>query len=126
MNYELIQNNSVPLCFNSFRILKKNFGQVLKDEYRNKQEISFESIQQSCQSFQDPIVDQLDGLCGQNHSSFTSHETKRCYDIDMVRQSDSMFFAAEMSCQKPSEHPQSYEEVLKDTEGIGEKSSFDA
>jgi hypothetical protein len=50
-NYELIQNNSVPLCFNSFQILKKTLGQVLKDEYRNKQEISFESMQQSCQSF---------------------------------------------------------------------------
>jgi hypothetical protein len=83
-------------------------------------------MQQSCQSFQDPIADLLDGLCGQHHSSFTSHETKRCYDIDMVRQSDSLSFAAEASFQKPSEHPQSYEEVLKDTEGIGEKSSFDA
>jgi hypothetical protein len=35
-NSELIQNNYVPLCFNSFRILKKTLGQVLKDEYRNK------------------------------------------------------------------------------------------
>jgi len=123
---ELIQNNSVPLSFNSFRILKKTLGQVLKDEYRNRQEISFESMQQSCQFFQDPIADQLDGLCGQNHSSFASHEIKRCYDIDTVRQSDSLSFAAEVSFQKPSKHPQSYEEVLKDTEGIAEKLSLDA
>jgi hypothetical protein len=125
-NYELIQKNSVPLCFKSFQVLKETLGQVLKDEYRNKQEISFESMQQSCQSFQDPIADQLDGLCGQNHSSFSSHEIKSCYDIDMVRQSDSLSFAAEASFQKPSEHPQSDEEVLKDTECIGEKSSLDA
>jgi hypothetical protein len=84
-NCELIQNNSVPLCFNSFQILKEILGQELKDKYIKGQEISFESMQQSCQSFQDPIVDRLDGLCGQNHSSFTSHEIKSCYDRDMIR-----------------------------------------
>jgi hypothetical protein len=40
-NYELIQNNSVPLCFNSFQILKETLGQVLKDKYIKGQEISF-------------------------------------------------------------------------------------
>ena len=69
---------------------------------------------------------QLDDLCGQNYSSFSSHEIKSCYDIDMVMQSDSVFFAAEASFQKPSEHPQSDEEVLKDTECIVEKSSLEA
>jgi hypothetical protein len=125
-NDDLIQRNSVPLCFKSFQVLKETLGQVLKDEYRNKQEISFESMQQSCQSFQDPIADQLDGLCGQNYSSFSSHEIKSCYDKDMIRQSVSGVCSAEASFQKPSEHPQSDEEVLKDTECIGEKSSFDA
>jgi hypothetical protein len=47
-NYDLIQKNSVPLCFKSFQVLKETLGQVLKDEYINKQEISFESMQQSC------------------------------------------------------------------------------
>jgi hypothetical protein len=44
----------------------------------------------------------------------------------MIRQSTSLSFAVEASFQKPSNHPQSYEEVLKDTECIGEKSSLDA
>ena len=44
-NYELIQKNSVPLCFKSFQVLKETLRQVLKDEYRNKQEILFESMQ---------------------------------------------------------------------------------
>ena len=35
------------------------------------------------------MVDQLDGLCGQNNSSFTIHELKSCYDLDMVKQSTS-------------------------------------
>ena len=47
-NCDLIQNNSVPLFFNSFQILKKTLGQVLKDKYIKSQEISFESMQQSC------------------------------------------------------------------------------
>jgi hypothetical protein len=50
-NSELIQNNSVPLCFDSFQILKETLGQVMKDKYIKGQEISFESMQQSCQSF---------------------------------------------------------------------------
>jgi hypothetical protein len=84
-NYDLIQKKSVPLCFKSFQFLKETLGQVVKDKYIKGQEISFESMQQSCQSFQDPIADLLDGLCGQNHSSFTSHEIKSCYDRDMIR-----------------------------------------
>jgi hypothetical protein len=114
-NFKLIQKNSIPWYFKSFPVLKKTLGQVLRDEYRNKHEISFESMQQSCQSFQDPIADLLDGMCGQNYSSFSSHEIKRCYDIDMVRQSNSLSSAAKASFHKPSEHPQSEEEVLKDT-----------
>jgi hypothetical protein len=125
-NFELIQKNSIPLCFKSFQVLKGTLGQVLRDEYRNKQKISFESMQQSCQSFQDPMVDLLDGMGSQNYSSFSSHEIKSCYDIDMVRQSDSLSSAAEASFQKPSEHPPSYGELLKDTECTGEKSSLDA
>jgi hypothetical protein len=80
-NYELIQNNSVPLCFNSFQILKETLEQVLKDKYIKSQEISFESMQQSCQSFQDPIADRLDDLCCQSHFPSSSHGIKSCYDI---------------------------------------------
>jgi hypothetical protein len=102
-NYELIQNNSVPLCFNSFQFLKKNLEYMLKDKYIKGQEISFESMQQSCQSFQDPIVDRLDGLCGQNHSPSSSYGIKRCYDMDMIGQSATGVCLAEASFQNPSE-----------------------
>jgi hypothetical protein len=122
---ELIQNNYVPLCFNSFQMLKETLEQELKDKYIKGHGISFESMQQSCQSFQDPIADRLDGLCGQNHSSFASHEIKRFYDMDMLGQSATGVCSAEASFHKPSEHPQSYKEMLKDTECIAEKSSLD-
>ena len=46
--------------------------------------------------------------------------------MDMLGQSATGVCSAEASFHKPSEHPQSYKEVLKDTECIGEKSSLDA
>ena len=103
-NYELIHNNSVPLCFNSFQVLKETLGQVLKDKYIKGQEISFESMQQSCQSFQDPIADQLDDLCCQIHFPSSSHGIKICYDIDMIRQAASLYFSTKVSFQDPSEN----------------------
>jgi hypothetical protein len=99
---------------------------VLKDKYIKGQEVSFKSMQQSGQSFQDPIADRLDGLCGQNLSPSSSYGIKRCYDMDMLGQSATGVCSVEASFHKPSEHPQSYEEVLKDTECIAEKSSLDA
>jgi hypothetical protein len=44
-NCELIQNNFVPLCFNSFQMLKETLGQEFMDKYIKGQEISFESMQ---------------------------------------------------------------------------------
>jgi hypothetical protein len=117
-NYDLIQKNSVPLCFKSFQVLKETLGQVVKDKYIKGQEISFESMQQSCQSFQDPIADRLDGLCGQNHSSFTSHEIKSCYDMDMIRQSVTGVCSAEASFQNPSGKLQPCQEMHKDENNV--------
>jgi hypothetical protein len=117
-NYDLIQKNSVPLCFKSFQVLKETLGQVVKDKYIKGWEISFESMQQSCQSFQDPIVDLLDGLCGQNHSSFTSHEIKSCYDRDMIRQSVTGVCSAEASFQNSSGKLQPCQEMHKDENNV--------
>ena len=33
IEYELTQNKSVPLSFNSFQILKKSFNHVMNDKY---------------------------------------------------------------------------------------------
>jgi hypothetical protein len=118
-NYELIQNNCVPLCFNSFQILKETLEQVLKDKYIKSQEISFESMQQSCQSFQDPIADRLDDLCCQSHFPSSSHGIKICYDMDMIRQSATRVCSAEASFQNPSENLQQCQEMHEDENNIG-------
>jgi hypothetical protein len=58
-NYELIHNNSVPLCFNSCQFLKRNLEYMLKDKYTENQEAAVDPMQQSVQFLQDPISDVL-------------------------------------------------------------------
>jgi hypothetical protein len=91
-NYELDQNNSVPLCFNSFQFLKKNLEYMLKDKHTENQEVSVEPMQQSFQFLQDPISDVLDDLGCQSHFPSSSHGIKICYDIDMIRQVNFIVF----------------------------------
>jgi hypothetical protein len=100
-NYELIHNNSVPLCFNSFQFLKKNLEYMLKDKYTENQEVSVEPMQQSVQFLQDPISDVLDDLCCQSLFPSSNYGIKCCYDIDMIRQSASLSFSAEVIITKP-------------------------
>jgi hypothetical protein len=75
-NYELTQNNSVPLCFNSFQFLKKNLEYMLKDKHTENQEVSVEPMQQSFQFLQDPISDVLDDLCCQSHFPSSNYGIK--------------------------------------------------
>jgi hypothetical protein len=75
--YELIQNNFVPLSFNSFQFLKKNLDHVLNDKHIENYEVSLEPMQQSSQFLHDPIVDVLDDLCSQSLVPLASYELKR-------------------------------------------------
>jgi hypothetical protein len=117
-NYELIQNNSVPLCFNSFQFLKKNLEYMLKDKYTENQEVAVEPMQQSVQFLQDPISDVLDDLCCQSLFPSSSHGIKSCYDRDMIRQSTTGVCSAEASFQNPSEKLQPCQEMHEDENNI--------
>jgi hypothetical protein len=117
-NSELIQNNSVPLCFNSFQFLKKNFEYMLKDKYTENQEVAVEPMQQSVQFLQDPISDVLDDWCCQSLPPSSSYGIKHCYDIDMIRQSTSLSFSAEASFQNPSRKLQPCQEMHEDENNI--------
>ena len=116
--FESMECNFVPLGYNSFQILKETLEQMLKDKHIESQEISFEPMQQSCQSFQDPITEQLDDLCCQNNFSFASHELKRSYDLDMVRQSFLCFDSALVFSQNSLEKPRINQHVQNDIDGI--------
>jgi hypothetical protein len=41
---ELIQFDSIPLCFNSFHIVKGNFGHILVENHRRNHEVSVEPM----------------------------------------------------------------------------------
>jgi hypothetical protein len=103
--FESMECNYVPLDYNSFQILKETLEKMLKDKHIKSHEISFESMQQSCQSFQDTIDDRLDELCCQNYFSFSIHELKRSYDLDMVRQSFLCFDSSSVFSQNSLEKP---------------------
>jgi hypothetical protein len=73
---ELIHFDSLPLCFNSFQILRGNLGQILVEDHNVSHEMPAK-IPQSSKIFYDPIVDVLDDLCCQSH--FPSSSYRLCY-----------------------------------------------
>jgi hypothetical protein len=124
-NYELTQNNYVPLCFDSFQFLKKNFEYMLKDKHTKNQELSMEPMQQSFQFLQDPVSNVLDDWCRQSHFPSSSYRLKGCYDMDMIRQSSTGMRLAEVSFHNTSEKLQSCQEVHKDANNITTTSNHD-
>jgi hypothetical protein len=91
---------------------------MLKDKYTENQEVAVEPMQQSVQFLQDPISDVLDDLCCQSLPPSSSYGIKRCYDIDMIRQSTSLSFSAEVTLQSPSEQLQPCQEMHEDENNI--------
>jgi hypothetical protein len=57
-------------------------------------------------------------MWGQNHSPSSSYGIKRCYDIDMDRQSASLSFSAKASFQNPSRMLQPCQEMHEDEDNI--------
>jgi hypothetical protein len=110
---ELMQHNFVPLSFGSFQFLKKNSTNI--SESRTGKNIenhvaSLEPLHNKLQHFSqflhDPIADVLDDLCSQSHVPFASHELKRSYDIDLIRQPTSLSCSIGVSLQISSKHLQ--------------------
>jgi hypothetical protein len=82
---ELIHFDSLPLCFNSFQILRGNLGQILVESHSVSREVLIEPMTPSSKELYDPIAYILDGLCSQNHFPFTHNDFKDRYDMDMIR-----------------------------------------
>jgi hypothetical protein len=60
----------------------------------------------------------LDDWCCQSLPPSSSYGIKRCYDIDMIRQSASLSFPAEVTLQSPSEQLQPCQEMHEDENNI--------
>jgi hypothetical protein len=116
--YELIQNNCVPLSFNSFQFLKKNLDHVLNDKHIENYEVSLEPIQQSSQFRHDPIADVLDDLCSQSLVPLASYELKISYDIELIRQPASWSCSTRVSFQSSAENLHPYQELYNDVKSI--------
>jgi hypothetical protein len=115
---ELIHLDSLPLCFNSFQILRGNLGQILVESHSVSHEVPVEPMAPLSKAFYDPIADVLDDLCCQIHFPSSIYRLKRCYDIDMIRQSTTGTCSVEVSFQNPPEHLQPYQEVHEDANNI--------
>ena len=98
---ELIHFDTIPLCSNSFQILKGNFDHILNDEYKKDYKVSLEPMKQPPHLQQDPIAEVLVDICRQSPVSFASHGLKKTYDFDMIRQSTSSLCSTEVSLQRP-------------------------
>jgi hypothetical protein len=61
--FETLECNSVPLVFDLVKILKETLEKMLKDKHIEIHNLSCESMKQSCQPFQDPIIAILDDMC---------------------------------------------------------------
>jgi hypothetical protein len=113
---ELIHFDSLPLCFNSFQILRGNLGQILVESHSVSHEVSVEPMTPSSKELYDPIADILDGLCSQNHFPFTRNDFKDCYDMDMIRQSTPMSCSVGVLEKNSSDQIQACFESLEDIE----------
>ena len=101
---ELIHFDSLPLCFNSFQILRGNLGQILVKSHNVSHEVPVEPMPPLSKSFYELIVDIMDNVCFQSLVSFTPNELNNCYDMDMIRQSTPLSGSIEASFQNPSEN----------------------
>jgi hypothetical protein len=115
---ELIHLDSLPLCFNSFQILRGNLGQILVESHSVSHEVPVEPMPPLSKSFYDPIADILDNVCSQSQFSFTPNDFKNCYDMDMIRQSATGVCSTEASFQNPSEKLQPYQPLHEDENNI--------
>jgi hypothetical protein len=94
---ELIHLDSLPLCFNSFQILRGNLGQIQVESHNVSHEEPIEPMPPLSKEFYDPIADILDNVCFQSQFSFIPNVFKNCYDMDMIRQSATGVCSAEAS-----------------------------
>lgn len=115
---QMIQDDSVPFCFESFQFLKgKLHSKSSNEQPIGNHVISSEPIenglQQSFHVFHDPIADVLDDVCSQNPSPLTIFELETCTDTNMIRQPVSLSFLAGVLSQSSDQSLHSWYEEKK-------------
>ena len=97
----MMQDDSIPFCFESFQFLKENLHSISSNEQPvESHAISSKPIENGLQQyFHDPIVDVLDDFCSQSPSPLTTCELETCADINLIQQLVSLSFSAGVSSQ---------------------------
>lgn len=109
----MIQDDSVPFCFESFQFLKGKLHSIsLKEQPVESHAISLEPIenglQQSFQVFHDLIANVLDNVCSQIPSPIC--ELEKSIDTNLIQQSVSLSFSAGVSSQSSDQSLHSWYE----------------
>ena len=86
---QMIQDDSVPFCFESFQFLKgklhsKSSNEQLVENHVISSETIENGLQQYFQVFHDPIADVLDDVCSQSLSTLTICKLEMCVDINLI------------------------------------------
>ena len=97
---QMIQEGSLPFCFESFQLLKGNLhstSSVKNEQHVGNHVITLEPIEngfhQSFEVFHDPIADVLDEVCSQSISPLTICELETCIDTNLIQQLVSLSFS---------------------------------
>lgn len=92
-----MQDNYVPLNFDSFQFLKKKFDNIseakndkLIENHVVSLETMYDKLQESSQVLHDPIVDFLDDICNQSPSPVVNYELQNKYDTNLIKQITSL------------------------------------
>ena len=101
-----MQDNSVPLSFDSFQFLKifsYNISEAKNDKPIENHVVSLEpmynKLQHSSRVLHDPIVDVLDDIYSQTPSPIANYELKNIDDKNLIRQSASLSCSTGVSLQ---------------------------
>ena len=86
---QMMQDDSVPLCFESFQVLKGILHSISSNEqpvenHAKSLEPIQNVLQQYFQVFHDPIADVLDDVCSQSPSPLANCELERSIDTSLI------------------------------------------
>jgi len=115
---QMMQDDSVPFCFESFQSLKGNLhsissnGQTVENHAISLEPIE-NGLQQSFQVFHDPIADVLDDVCSQSPSPLANCELDKSIDTNLIRQPVSLSFSTGVSSQSLDKSLHSWYEEKK-------------
>jgi len=117
--------DSLPLCFNTFQIMKGNWDQILADNHKRKHELSKEPTL-PYKAPHDRISDVLDGFFFQSQSPCVHNALKSYYDMDMIRKSSPLYDSIEVVAQHLIDSMQTCFELIEDHENTSVVAGYEA